>query len=292
MELLQLRYFRTVASYESITKAAEYYHIPQPAMSQTIARLEKELGGIRLFDRKNGRLFLNDKGRTFLESVDRALNELDKGVSSVTTDQTRIAGPVRLVALENRRFILGCVSSFSALYPEVNFSISHSSDPDQLCDLCICAEKSYRQMNTSIPLIREKFVVALHESHPLAQCATLSPEQLRGEKFITLSPQFAQYGVTVSLCRQHGFEPDIPFICDDEYYVRKYVSEKMGIALAPAVSWAGRLRTNTCTIPLEDPSVTTTSYVVWDDTKYQSPAVKEFLRYLAGEAAALSGNLI
>ena len=43
MELLQLRYFRTVAQYESITKAAEHYHIPQPAMSQTIARLEKEL---------------------------------------------------------------------------------------------------------------------------------------------------------------------------------------------------------------------------------------------------------
>ena len=76
MELLQLRYFCTVAQYESITRAAEYYHIPQPAMSQTIARLEKELG-IRLFDRKNGRLFLNDKGRIFLASVEKALDELD-----------------------------------------------------------------------------------------------------------------------------------------------------------------------------------------------------------------------
>ena len=52
MELLQLRYFVTVAHLGNITKAAEKHNIPQPAMSQTIARLEADLGGIRLFDRK------------------------------------------------------------------------------------------------------------------------------------------------------------------------------------------------------------------------------------------------
>ena len=60
MELLQLRYFVTVAKMQSITKAANYYGIPQPAMSQTIARLEADLGGIRLFDRKNSRIYLNE----------------------------------------------------------------------------------------------------------------------------------------------------------------------------------------------------------------------------------------
>ena len=40
MELLQLRYFMTVARTLNISKAAQYHMIPQPAMSQTISRLE------------------------------------------------------------------------------------------------------------------------------------------------------------------------------------------------------------------------------------------------------------
>ena len=290
MELLQLRYFCTVAQYESITRAAEYYHIPQPAMSQTIARLEKELG-IRLFDRKNGRLFLNDKGRIFLASVEKALDELDNGISYVTAEQDKIAGSVKLLTMENRRFILGCVSAFSGMYPEVNFSISHSSDPEQSCDLCISSEQNYRQMNSAVPLIKEQIVVALHEQHPLAEHSTLSLEQLKDEKFITQSPRSAQYGVTINCCRLQGFEPNIPFICDDEYYVRKYISEKMGIALAPSVSWAGRFRANTKIIPLE-PTVTATSYLIWDDTKYHSPATVAFRKFVLQEAAAIAGNLI
>ena len=44
MELLQLKYFQTVARLEHMTKAAEELHIAQPSLSKTIARLEKDLG--------------------------------------------------------------------------------------------------------------------------------------------------------------------------------------------------------------------------------------------------------
>ena len=72
MELLQLRYFQKVAEYESITKASHYFMIPQPSMSQTISRLEKELGA-KLFDRRKGKLFLNEQGQNFLLYVNRSL---------------------------------------------------------------------------------------------------------------------------------------------------------------------------------------------------------------------------
>lgn len=44
MELLQLRYFLVAAQYQHITKAAEHLRIAQPALSQSIHRLEAELG--------------------------------------------------------------------------------------------------------------------------------------------------------------------------------------------------------------------------------------------------------
>ena len=47
MELLQLKYFSVAAAQEHITKAAEILHIAQPALTQSIKRLEEELGVIR-----------------------------------------------------------------------------------------------------------------------------------------------------------------------------------------------------------------------------------------------------
>ena len=41
MEIQQFRYFLAAARYENLTKAAEDLHIAQPALSQSIKRLEK-----------------------------------------------------------------------------------------------------------------------------------------------------------------------------------------------------------------------------------------------------------
>ena len=68
MELLQLRYFITVSRTLNISKAAQYHMIPQPAMSQTISRLEKELGK-PLFDRYRNKLTLTKDGEAFLKSI-------------------------------------------------------------------------------------------------------------------------------------------------------------------------------------------------------------------------------
>ena len=44
MELLQLKYFYALAKTQHVTRTAEQLHIAQPALTQTINRLEKELG--------------------------------------------------------------------------------------------------------------------------------------------------------------------------------------------------------------------------------------------------------
>lgn len=294
MELLQLRYFYTVAKCGSITKAAQHHQIPQPAMSQTIARLEKELGNIKLFDRLNGRIYLNANGQIFLKHVEVALTSLDNGVQLITEDQNKIAGHINLLALENHRFALSCVSKFSALYPDVTFSISHSyyTGEEKQYDICISSEKHYRNMLSYKPLIKEDIIVALHESHRFAEASRLHLEDLSSEKFITAAPKSAQYNLTLTQCRLCGFEPNITYICDDEYFVRKYISENMGIALAPALSWAGRFRTNTKVIPLIQPALKTTSYVLWDENKYISPALRAFRDFLLEQAKDLPGNLI
>ena len=294
MELLQLRYFQTVARLESMTKAAHHYGIPQPSMSQTIAKLERELGNIKLFDRVNNRLYLNENGKKFLEYVDRALMTLDHGVKAVSASADEIASHISLVVMENRRFILSCVSRFAERYPHVTFSIYHdlpSAEGDHY-NLCISSIRAARHMHAYQPFIQERIVLNVHENHPLACRPSVSLRELSKEKFITMSSRSSLHAITFEQCRANGFDPHVPFICDDPYFVRKYVSENMGVALAPSLSWAGRFRSNTKLIPIDDPPIVSTSYLMWNDQCYMSPTVETFSRFILEVAAQLEGNLL
>ena len=293
MELLQLRYFQKVAEMESITKASNFFLIPQPSMSQTISRLEKELG-VKLFDRRHGKLFLNERGRNFLSYVNRALQELDNGITAVTEQTESISGTVKVKVMENHRFILTCIPQFAELYPDVSISVSHGyyEDPDVTYDLCISSRMTYRNMTAYEPLIKEPLVLAVHENNPLASRKVAYISDLKGQKIISLPYQSSLHALTLNHCRAQGFEPLIPIVCDDPYFIRKYVSDDMGIALAPAISWKGRFRGNTVLVPMEDPQLCVMSYLLWDDKRYLSPAVRKFRQYLIEEAGKLENNLV
>lgn len=292
MELRQLRYFQKVAELENITLAAKHFMIPQPSMSQTISRLEKELN-VKLFDRKNGKLFLNEQGKTFLAHVERVLRELDTGVASVAEDTGKISGSVNIKVMENHRFILTCVPQFIKRYPNVNISVSHGyyEEQDASYDLCVSSNMAYKRMTAQLPLIKEPVVLAVRDDHPLARQTSVSISDLKGQRLISLPPQSSLHAITLELCRSRGFEPQIPIICDDPYFIRKYVFDGMGIALAPSLSWRGRFRENTVLIPVDDPPIFISSYLIWDGTRYASPAVCRFRDYLLEEAARLPGNL-
>lgn len=293
MELLQLRYFRTIAQLESVTNAAISHNIPQPSMSQSLARLENELG-IKLFDRWKNRIILNEAGNKFLHRVNEALNIIDNAVETISQRENDISGPIRILLIENHRFASLCVSKFAAKYRDVDFNIIQDiySENDLRYDMCLSSLLSYKDMTESIPLIKEEIVLAVHENHRLASRNEIYLSELKDEKFITMSTHTALNRITYEKCREAGFEPHVSFICDDPYYIRKYISEDMGVALAPAISWEGRFRTNTRLIKIKAPKITTTSYLAWNNMKYNSPAVIAFKNFLISEAYSINKNMI
>jgi len=77
VELRQLRYFVTVAKHGHFGRAAEELHIVQPAVSQQVARLERELG-LALFDRSRRQITLTPDGQAFLPHARRVLDAADR----------------------------------------------------------------------------------------------------------------------------------------------------------------------------------------------------------------------
>ena len=77
MTIRHLKIFAAVCEHGGVTKAAEAIHIAQPAVSHTVAELEKYYK-VALFDRINQRLVLTDMGRELLERAKAVISEFDE----------------------------------------------------------------------------------------------------------------------------------------------------------------------------------------------------------------------
>lgn len=77
MNLRQLELFLAVCETMSITEAAKQLYLSQPAVSKTIRELELDIG-VSLFDRINGKLYLNEEGKAFRIKANHLMRDFDQ----------------------------------------------------------------------------------------------------------------------------------------------------------------------------------------------------------------------
>jgi DNA-binding transcriptional LysR family regulator len=99
VELRQLRYFVTVAEHRHFGRAADALHVVQPAVSQQIARLERELG-LTLFDRSHRQVRLTADGSAFLPQARRVLTAADRAAQAAAELAAGQSGLLRVGSSE------------------------------------------------------------------------------------------------------------------------------------------------------------------------------------------------
>ncbi|MBN8646122.1 MAG: LysR family transcriptional regulator, partial [Planctomycetes bacterium] len=82
MELTPLRYFRAIAQYGHMTKAARALGVTQPTLSAMLKKLEAEVGA-ELLHRTGRGVELTEAGRVFLAHAEDAVRRADAGLAAV-----------------------------------------------------------------------------------------------------------------------------------------------------------------------------------------------------------------
>ena len=95
MELAQLKYFQVMANIRHFTRAARMLDVTQPALSRSMAKLEKDLE-VSLFKRSEGEIELTPEGERLLRRVDRILREVDSAREEAGSANAEVSKEFRL----------------------------------------------------------------------------------------------------------------------------------------------------------------------------------------------------
>ena len=234
MELLQLRYFCDAAKNENFSSTAKKFGVPTSAVSQSIKRLENELGA-SFFSRLANSIKLNDTGKEFYFKISSSLALLDDAVALVSNSKHKRTLSIFIDA--KRRQMLNIIEEFKKQHPDIDVNINHNPHSEKNDFDIIIADYDIKQPEYNKHLIfSEGLAIAIHKNNPLASRKNLTVDMLKNEPFITMNEQRPMHKTVMNICKDFGFEPHITLQSDDPSYVGRLVSLGMGVAISPAPS--------------------------------------------------------
>jgi len=286
MELLQLEYFMKVAKEQHITKVAEQLHISQSSLSQTMSRLEKELG-TKLFDRVGKRIVLNERGRVFQDGVQKAFKELRVSKTTVTSMADHYVGHLNIGVFISPSMVMECIAGYAAANPYVNFTVTtqlnlRSSYNLEDFDFHFYFESPLFKNYSGITLVEDAYYAILPKSSPLAERESLQLSDLANEEFASYSVS-QEDGVLEPPIRgmqAMGINPKVCYRTDSTIAKQIILENGLAAGLVSKVSLRDYKPTGKFVIiPVEDLPKPLRVQFGWKIGSQLSPAAESFREY-------------
>ena len=163
IDLELYRVFFVVAKHKHMTKASEELHISQPAISQSIKKLEEQLGGT-LFLRSNKGMELTEEGKMFYEYVKGALELINNAENEFTSFKNLDKGKIKIGCSTTltKLVLLDALKRFHPNYPSININITNDLTSNLINDLklgkldfVIFNESTIKESNLNLQKIKE-----------------------------------------------------------------------------------------------------------------------------------------
>lgn len=283
MELLQLKYFQSVAKYENITKAAKELHISQPSLSITIKRLEEELS-VPLFNRKGKSLELNQYGKRYLTHVNSILSDLENAKSEILELYGEKNTHISLSATATL-FLTGLLKDFLTKHPDITMTQSILYEKtilenlkNRTIDFAITSPPLLDNDIETIELLEEELVVVIPKCHKLSKLKSVYLSELKNENFIELTENYSFKNALKKLFDQAGYAPNVIFE-GDVSIISELLYLKKALCVAP-ISLCLSARDDKFTIlKLKDKNNTRKAGLSYNKGRYLSELSNEFKEF-------------
>ena len=266
----------------SFSKAAELLGYTQPALSQMIASLERELN-IKLLYRSSHRVCLTVEGERIFPALQKAvaqylsMQEIIKEIQGLETGVIRI-GTLSSVSCH---WLPQLIGGFQKQYPNVAF-VLHQGDNNSIPEWVRMGEVDFGFVNMSVYNGKAAF---LKEGEYRAVLPVQNP--LSGQEYVTLS-QLAEYPFLVieegsfsrpmEAFRELSLQPKVRLRVHDDYSILSMVESGLGVSILPELVLR-KTNYQIKILPLKPPITRKIGFIAKD--KNELPlATKSFINFM------------
>jgi len=246
-----LSVFREVATRGSFSDAATALSFTQPAVSQQIARLERQLG-TRLLTRESRGVALTPAGEILLRHAETVLAQLRlaeaevQAVSGVERPRLRVGAFPSAAA----SIMPPALAELRGSHPEADVAMRVIEDAPALdalrrgeLDVAMVLDSELSPIELppgieAVPVLDDPLLIALPYSHRLAGRSAIALADLRDDEWMVcgVGGTCVDSNVVLRACDTAGFEPRITFQSDDYSAIMGMVASGMGVALIPSLA--------------------------------------------------------
>jgi DNA-binding transcriptional LysR family regulator len=240
MELSELRVFLRVASERSFSRAAMKLHRTQPAVSQSIRRIEVALGE-RLFDRSTKDATLTEAGRLLRDYAERLLRLEEEAEAAVRDLKDLRRGRVLIGANEaSVHAVLPLLGEFRNEHPLVHVDVRRrrartiGADVAQgNLDFGVLTFQPSEDGLKSVVLGQDEVVMLVHPSNPIARRKEITLAECARQTVIAHNDPSHVRERVLQLFDQHHIPANIMISLPSLEGIKRAVAMQLGVALLP-----------------------------------------------------------
>lgn len=281
MELSQLRYFYEVAKIQHVTKAANKLHVAQPALSQSIHRLEAELK-VPLFASKGRNIVLTEYGMYLKKKIEPVIKTLDQLPVDLELMANLLNTTIHMNVLSASTIVTASVIEYKKHMPDINFQLFQHEE-ESLSDISVSTRLFYQKAEGDINneyVFTEKIYLAVPNNKKYRGMESVNLIDFTDADFICLegSRQFGQ--ICEKYCSHAGFKPKIIFESDNLTSVKNMIAAGIGVGFWPQYTWGPLDTEDVLLIPIETPLCQRDIVVVYNENKADNSEVRNYFTFL------------
>lgn len=240
MELSELRVFLRVASERSFSRAAMKLHRTQPAVSQSIRRIESDLGE-RLFDRSTKDATLTEAGRLLREYAERMLRLEEEAEAAVRELRDLQRGRVLVGANEaSVHVVLPLIARFRLEHPLVHVDVRRvparqigAEVAQGSLDFGVLTFQPAEAGLKSVTLGQDELVMLVHPANPLARRREVAIAECARQTVVAHNDPSHVRERVLRLFEQHHIPANILISLPSLEGIKRAVAMQLGVALLP-----------------------------------------------------------